>query len=720
MTHHSRRSFLAGIGNALVAAPLAGSDLSTRGAGENPAELHGLPPSDPRDLPAKDRRLEIRTLDTPRTPRKFASRSDWDQRAARLREQVLSAAGLLPMPERTQLHAEVFDRIELKGFSIEKVYFESYPHFYCTGNLYRPLGEEHKPPFPAILCPHGHWTYGRLEHCPGDDNGCSVPQRCMNFALQGIVAFAYDMVGYNDSFQIPHDWLADPKAPWALSQEAVRLWLWGVNLLGLQLWNSIRALDFLAGLPDVDPKRIGVTGASGGGTQTFLLTAVDDRVRVCAPVNMISHYMQGGDLCENAPNLRVDTDNMEFGALAAPRPMLMVSATGDWTRDTERVEYPAIAAIYELLEAKGRVTYVQFPFLHNYNRLGREAVYSFFNHWFAKEPEKAELQNIQEKGGFSIDPGGLLVFSRCKPPADALDAEHLKDYLLDLARSQLQEALPRNAQDLEVFRNQYGLIFRTALMAEFPPVEDLRWWPAAQSATLEGQGKERRRLIIGRISAGDRIPAELVTTSKNSRKAALIVHAEGLRAALGTRDAPSPLARELGRRGYLLLSVDTFQTGEAREAERKMEGKFFPTYNRTDDMQRVQDILTSLAYLEAAWKPERIVLVGQSQAGLWCLLARPFLPGPLAAVADAVAFASNDDSAYLKDLYVPLLRRAGDFRSAALLAPPSPLVLHNLGEHFAGEAYRHAFDLQGAADRLRLSTQKLKTAEIVAWLTKME
>lgn len=88
-------------------------------------------------------------------------------------------------------------------------------------------------------------------------------------------------------------------------------------------------VDFLESLPDVDKTRLACTGASGGGTQTFLLTAVDDRIKVSAPVNMISHYMQGGDVCENAPNLRLDTNNMEIGALMAPRPLLMVSAAGD-------------------------------------------------------------------------------------------------------------------------------------------------------------------------------------------------------------------------------------------------------------------------------------------------------------------------------------------------------------------------------------------------------
>src|SRR5690242_10887303 len=130
------------------------------------------------------------------------------------------------------------------------------------------------------------------------------------------------MVGYNDTKQTSHGFGGKSED------------LWRFLPLGLQLWNSIRVTDFLEALPDVDASKIAATGASGGGTQTFLLTAVDDRIAVSAPVNMISAIMQGGDACENMPGLRIGTFNVEIGAMMAPRPMLMVSATGDWTKNT--------------------------------------------------------------------------------------------------------------------------------------------------------------------------------------------------------------------------------------------------------------------------------------------------------------------------------------------------------------------------------------------------
>ena len=121
--------------------------------------------------------------------------------------------------------------------------------------------------------------------------------------------------------------------------------------MGLQTWDSIRALDFLASLPDVDKKRLACTGASGGGTQTFMLGAADDRLAAQAPIVMVSHIMQGGCLCENAPGLRVDYSNMEIAAQPVPRPQILVASTGDWTRATMTVEGPALQRIYDLFGA---------------------------------------------------------------------------------------------------------------------------------------------------------------------------------------------------------------------------------------------------------------------------------------------------------------------------------------------------------------------------------
>src|SRR6185436_4737090 len=163
--------------------------------------------------------------------------------------------------------------------------------------------------------------------------------------------------------------------------------LWNISQMGLQTWDSIRALDFLESLPDVDRKRLAITGESGGGTQTFMLGAVEERLAAQAPIVMVSHTMQGGCSCENAPGLRVEYSNMEIAAAAAPRPQILIAATGDWTKMTLEVEGPAIARMYDLLGVKDHLRYTCFGFNHNYNQTSREAVYDWFGSSLLKHPE---------------------------------------------------------------------------------------------------------------------------------------------------------------------------------------------------------------------------------------------------------------------------------------------------------------------------------------------
>jgi len=263
-----------------------------------------------------------------RLERATRSPEAWKSRRDDIRRQILVAAGLYPEFERPPLKPELWGKVDGEGYTIERVSLETLPGLHLTGSLYRPKGKT--GPFPAIASPHGHWKEGRYTQ---EERG-NLPARGITFARLGFVCFMYDMVGYGDFQQLPHKF-DDPD--------------YGQGLFGLQTWNSLRAIDFLSALADVDPKRIGVTGASGGGTQTFILAAIDDRVACAAPVNMVAAEFQGGCSCENAPVLRIGLNNVEIAAATAPRPLLLIAATGDWTKHVPTLEAPHLQAAYASL-----------------------------------------------------------------------------------------------------------------------------------------------------------------------------------------------------------------------------------------------------------------------------------------------------------------------------------------------------------------------------------
>lgn len=647
--------------------------------------------SNAQQIPEADRRAdEIRHLDLPYSFTAPATKEVWLARAQSLRQQILVSAGLWPMPEKTPLNAQIFGLSDKGDYTVEKVYFASTPGHYVTGNLYRPKNVPGKAP--GVLCPHGHWQYGRLENQQLN----SGPARAANFAKLGFVAFTWDMVGYNDSIAVPHTFASHKEA---LVTES----LWGVNLLGLQLWNSIRALDFLQSLPEVDPERIGVTGESGGGTQTFLLSAVDDRIKVSAPVNMISFIMQGGSVCENAPNLRIDTNNVEIGALMAPRPMLMVAATGDWTKNTPTSEYPAIKGVYKLFGAEDKVQTVQFDSPHNYHRESREAVYGWFAHWLQG---RKDWTPIKEKGYGSLTLPELLVFYGRTRPTDELDEKALTTSLIEQRKKQLDAAWPRDAAGLDKFREQFGTTLKYALMAEYPKPDELITAPA-QAVTGTGSW-QYETLQLSRRSVGDSLRFEI------KRKEAL-KHDQSFVLLTGyTNQASDNLIAQLASAGHTAIRYAGFAHYTETEATRKLN--FRNTYNRSESAQRVQDLLTVISYLKSRNEKAPVILLGSGQAGLEALLARALAPLIDRMIVDVAQFDNTSDTEFLKQLAIPDIRRAGDFAAAVMIAPKTPLLIHNTGNRFRTDRMAEAYRLSGKAADLQVNAGRLTDEQIIEWL----
>ena len=324
----------------------------------------------------------------------------WEKRAEVIRNGIIDGMQLDRMQHmECGIHPVIHSRREMDGYAVENFASESFPGFWVTGNLYTPLRPSEKNP--AILCPHGHATDARFM--------AYTQTRCAALARMGAVVFAYDMVGYGESTQVNH------RMPIALL---------------LQTWNSKRVLDYLVSRDDVDPERIGMTGESGGGTQTFMLTALDRRITVSVPVVQVSAHFFGGCVCESGMPVHRSADhqtnNVEIAALCAPRPLLLISDGADWTRNTPRIEYPYIQRVYALYNAEHRVENVHLPAeKHDYGYSKRVAAYNFLAYHLGLNVNALPYDNgFREDFVTLLPPDALKVFDAEHPrPADALEGD---------------------------------------------------------------------------------------------------------------------------------------------------------------------------------------------------------------------------------------------------------------------------------------------------------
>ncbi|MBE3099294.1 MAG: acetylxylan esterase [Planctomycetes bacterium] len=344
----------------------------------------------------------------------YSDKAGWEARAKNIRECLLKEAHLDPLPAKCDLKPIIRGKQERKGYTVENVAFESLPGFFVTGNLYRPTDPAAKKPLAAVLCPHGHSKQGRL--------AAYTQTRCAGLARMGAIVFAYDMVGYNDCDQVTHK---DP------------------NVLALQVWDSIRAVDFLLSLPEADPKRIGCTGESGGGTQTFFLGAADDRVAVLVPCVQVSAHFFGGCQCESGLAIhksdRHDTNNVEFAALAAPRPQLLISDGKDWTKNVPGVEFPYIWNVYRLYGAQDKVENAHFADEgHDYGPAKRLAMYKFMARYLHLNLKAivSDAGAMDESDSAIDPPDSLRVFTSDHPrPEGSLSGTDAVNAALEKAKA---------------------------------------------------------------------------------------------------------------------------------------------------------------------------------------------------------------------------------------------------------------------------------------------
>jgi dienelactone hydrolase len=676
--------------------------------------------------PADDARTtHARTLDDEHLFVPPKTLEDWTSRRDQLRTRILVAAGLWPLPERRPLQARIEGSIQREGYTIQSVAFESFPGFYVTGSLYRP------DPMPAsrvpgVLCPHGHWTNGRFCERTEAEGQAEIERgaethmanaryhlqaRSASLARMGCIVFQYDMIGYADSIQLAHDTgFEDADALLELQSD-----------FGLQTWDSIRALDFLAALPEVDPARIGVTGASGGGTQTFILCAIDERPRVAFPAVMVSCAMQGGCVCENAPYLRIGTDNVEIAALMAPRPLGLTGAH-DWTIEIEKKGLPELRAIYGLYGHPEAVFGECHPeFDHNYNQVSRELCYRWFARWLELTAPSSEAEIVP------VPPAELSVWKHiAKPPVGGEVLRKVRDVWRADTHAALDalERVPSQQRSLDRQRLVLPAL-DVILDGSSVPMPDRA--VAERVVSRELPFGKQVELRLSREGAKESVPATMVVPSRWTGRVAVVVTDKG-RASLFAGDSPlSP--QRLAEAGILLLAVDPYQTGtwltdgspprQRVDAERHgtYAGYSF-AYDRPLTAERVHDVLTAIAYARSVEEDftgsRSIVLVGLGEGGSWAWLARAVARTEIARTiieraGDPWEVAAADDPRIL-----PGIRKYRGKYDLAPLVFPGELVL--LG---TGKLLSHAAEYYSAAGNAG-SIRQLDASEardLVPWIT---
>ncbi|MDX1946418.1 MAG: acetylxylan esterase [Pirellulaceae bacterium] len=679
-------------------------------------------------------------LTVPKSP------AEWERRAERVRRQTQVSQGLWPMPQRTPLKAVIHGKIDQGDYTVEKVYFESLPGFFVTGNLYRPKNAADK--VPGVLSPHGHWADGRFHDAGRQrtreeivkgaerfENGGRSPlqSRQVQLARMGCIAFHYDMLGYADSQQLSYELVHrfDKQRPemntpenWGLFSPRAEAHL--QTVMGLQTWNSIRALDFLLSLPEIDASRIAVSGASGGGTQTFLLAALDPRVTLAFPAVMVSTAMQGGCTCENCSLLRVDTGNIELAGLFAPKPLGMTAAN-DWTKEMATKGYPELQQLYALLGAPKDVElfpFVHFP--HNYNYVSRSAFYNFLNKHFKLGLETPVVEEAYSR----LAREELTVWDEKHPaPPGGPDFERkLVRHLTDDAQKQLAAIRPRDAASLAQWRAVAGGGIDAILGRGLPAAGDLEFEKTEET----GQGNYIRFAGLLRNKArGEELPMAFLHPKDWKGTVVIWLSEQGKGGIFGADGGPSAEAAKLLAAGIsvagvdLLLQGEFLAAGESGAKNRPVKNKrefagFNYGYNHALVAQRAHDVLAAIAFAQQHDdKPQAIDLVALDGTGPVAALALAQANGAIRRAAidtRGLRFGRLDD--YLDANFLPGGAKYGDLPGILALAAPTSLLL--AGEPDADNFLHDAWQAAGAADALTLQSGTGDDARkgAVEWLVK--
>jgi len=505
----------------------------------------------------EERRQEIAHITTPEEVAK---------RRAYLREQMVRNLG--GFPSRTPLNARVVGTLDRDGYKIEKVIFESQPHFYVTGNLYMP--KTGHPPYPGVLFPLGHEEGGK-------SNG-DWQQTLGDFARRGYLCFTWDTLGQGERVQLYDPDLEAGKLSASTEEHTVmgiQCLLMGDTLARYTIWDGMRALDYLLSRPEVDPERIACTGNSGGGTHTAYLSALDDRIKLAMPSCYITSWRrllesigpQDAEQCL-PPWIAQGLDHGDFVLAAAPKPYLILSGIRDFfSIGGARETYQEAQHVYSVLGAPEKVSQFEADTGHGYLQPRRMAAYRWLGRWFKGQDDDSpevpvafaseEELRCTPSGQVAVSPGGETVFSLnrkryegIKPPRPALtDAPSVAAFQKEI-RSKVERLAGHSPVTTPLIVKPFGVIQKEGYRIE--------------KLTYESE-------------PGIIIPSLLVVPDHGSGRlpGVLYVNSSGKAASLGEIEA-------LAQKGEVVLAIDARgwgETGVDASDEERSWNVYFPNYS---------------------------------------------------------------------------------------------------------------------------------------------
>ncbi|MCA9083542.1 MAG: acetylxylan esterase [Planctomycetaceae bacterium] len=378
---------------------------------------------------------ELRSAD--RSPADLAS---WQKQRQQLRDQLEAAWGGFPN-EHAPLEPQTHDILQRDGYDVEKLTFQTFPGVRMTANLYRP----HSPGrHPAVLCVHGHWR--------GAKQDPHVQARCLGLVKLGFVVLAVDAFGAGERAITPE------LGQYHGEMVAATLWPIGRPLSGLQVYENMRAVDYLISRPDVDARRLGITGASGGGNQTMYAGAWDERFSAVVPVCSVGNYQAylgaACCMCEVVPGALQFTEEWGVLSLTAPRALMVISATRDafqFSVNEARKSIAMTQPVYGLFDRPAALRHATFESQHDYNQPMREAMYG----WMTLHlKEQGDGSPIPEPDHQTEDPEALRCFPGTSRPADWVTIPMFAAAEGQKLMANRSPATPRKPADLPKRRKQ--------------------------------------------------------------------------------------------------------------------------------------------------------------------------------------------------------------------------------------------------------------------------